>query len=83
MAIANFPILPLTSKNDETVRVNKYAIIDVRVVNVGKSTTQNENWYVQVNVLNGKFYLLKHEEAPYQDKASAVAARDVFLATFD
>jgi len=69
MALANFPIVPLTDENDESVRVNKYAIIDVRVINVGKNSEQNENWFIQVNVLNGKQYLLRDGSAPYTTRA--------------
>jgi hypothetical protein len=82
MALADFVIIPIIDENDETVRVNKYSIIDVRVINLGKKPTQNENWYVQVNVLMGKYYLLRDGDAPYANKAAAITARDTFLATF-
>lgn len=82
MALADFVIVPLVDAADETVRVNKYSISDVRVINVGPKEGQDENWYVQVNVLMGKYYLLREAGAPYASKALAIAARDAFLATF-
>ena len=83
MALTDFVIVPLTDENDETVRVNKYSITDVRVINTGnRGGDQAEHWYVQVNVLMGKYYLLRDGGAPYATKAEAILARDAFLATF-
>lgn len=82
MALADFVIVPLVDETDTTVRVNKYSIIDVRIINRGPSTVQTENWYIQVNVLMGKYYLLRDGAAPYADKATALTARDAFLGTF-
>lgn len=83
MALADFPIVPLTDPTDETVRVNKHAIIDVRIINAGKTPSQEQNWFVQVTTVMGKFHLLKLENAPYSTKAAALTARDAFLATFN
>lgn len=82
MALADFVIVPLTSTDDETVRINKYSIIDVRVINGGSTQAQAENWYIQVNVLLGKSYLLRQENAPYANKAAAITAMETFLGTF-
>ena len=82
MALADFVAIPLTGPSDQTVRVNKYSIIDVRVINGGKTQAQDQNWYIQVNVLMGKYYLLKDSGAPYTSQAAAITARDAFLATF-
>jgi hypothetical protein len=91
MALADFVIVPLTSATDETVRINKYSIIDVRVINGGATQAQAENWYIQVNVLLGKSYLLVGTYTddggtpiypPYVSKTAAIAAMEAFLATF-
>lgn len=82
MALNDFVALPLTGPSDETVRVNKYSIIDVRVINVGTTSEQAENWFIQVNMLMGKYYMLQDGNAPYASEAAAIAARDTFLDTF-
>jgi hypothetical protein len=83
MALVDFPIVPLTDKDDETVRVNKHAIIDVRIINAGKADGQEQNWFVQVTTVMGKYHLLRLEGAPYATKAAALTARDAFLETFN
>jgi hypothetical protein len=82
MALNEFPVVPLTGASDETVRVNKHTIIDVRVINVGRTQAQNENWYIQVNMLAGKYYMLQDGSAPYASRQDAIDARDAFLDTF-
>jgi len=81
MALNEFPIIPLTGANDETVRINKHTIIDVRVIN-DRSKTNTQEWWIQVNMLAGKYYLLQDGNAPYASKAAAIAARDTFLDSF-
>jgi hypothetical protein len=82
MALEDFVVVPLVDASDETVRVNKYSIIDVRIINRGSSIERLENWFIQVNVLMGKYYLLRDGAAPYATKEEAIEARDAFLETF-
>lgn len=79
MALNEFPVVPLTAENDEVVRVSKYSIIEARVINRGKTSEQNENWYIQVTTVMGKYHLLIYDGAPYADKATAITKRDEFL----
>lgn len=83
MLIEEFVAIPIYDHNDETVKVNKSNIIDIRVINVGRQANvhpeRNANWYVQVNMLVGKYYLLRTENAPYATKEEALLVRDEFI----
>lgn len=78
----NFVALPIYNPTDETVKVNISNIIDIRVIDIGPRQGQEENWYVQVTMLMGKYYLLRLEGAPYGTKAEALTARDSFIDSF-
>jgi hypothetical protein len=68
-----FVVIPIYDHTDETVKVNVKNIIDIRPINRGPSLERPQNWYVQVNMLLGKYYLLRTEGAPYATKAEATA----------
>jgi hypothetical protein len=79
MAINRFASVPIYGPSDETVKINSENIIDVRVINTGSKDGQAETWYVQVNMLAGKYYLLRTEGAPYETKEEALVIRDQFI----
>ena len=86
MGASDFIAIPIYGPGDETVKVNRKNIIDVRVINVGKKKEipdRTQNWYVQVLMLMGKYYLLREEEAPYASKEEAILARDNFLSALN
>jgi hypothetical protein len=82
MLIEEFVAIPIYGPGDDTVKISKRSIIDVRVINLGRRQDQpgrSSNWMVQVNVLLGKYYLLRTEGAPYATKEEALLVRDEFL----
>lgn len=84
MALVDFVTIPLLNEEDETIKINKSAIIDVRAIEVKQPEIPGSaNWYVQVNILPGKYLLVKLEGSPYATKGEALTARDTFLESFD
>jgi hypothetical protein len=79
MAIKQFLPIAVLGPGDETIKVNIDSIIDIRPINVGAKAGQAQNWYVQVNMLAGKYYLLRTEGAPYATKEEAMLVRDQLL----
>ena len=81
MGASDFIAIPIYGPGDETVKVNRKNIADVRVILTVKNN--QEEWWVQVLMLAGKYYLLRSGGAPYESKALALAARDEFLSTLN
>ena len=79
MAKENYITLPLFSATDESVRLNKEAILEFKVINLGFRNGQNQNWIIQVVVMPGAIYNLKTTGAPYATYAEAITARDTFV----